>query len=325
MVFNRRTFLATAAGTATLGRGLRRALAQSYPSRSIRWVVPFPPGGSTDIVARLIGQQLSERFGQSVIIENRGGAGANIGIQAVVNSPPDGYTMLLVPTGATINPSLYASLPFNFLRDITPVAGLVRSPNVMVVNPSFPARTVGEFIAYARANPHKVNLASPGTGTAVHLAGEMFKVMANINMTHVPYKGGALATADLIGGQVQVLFDVLAGAYQHIQAGSTRPLAVTTARRAEILPDVPAISETLPGYDASTWFGVGVPSGTPPEIVKKLNAEINAALAQPTVQAKLRDIGIAPLILSPEEFAAHVKAETAKYARIVKEAGIKLD
>ena len=176
--------------------------------------------------------------------------------------------MLLVPTGATINPSLYPSLPFNFLRDITPVAGLVRSPNVMIVNPSFPAKTVGEFIAYAKANPHKINLASPGTGTAVHLAGEMFKVMANINMTHVPYKGGAAATTDLIGGQVQVLFDVLAGAYQHIQAGTTRPLAVTTATRAEILPDVPTISETLPGFEASTWFGVGVPSGTPQEIVK---------------------------------------------------------
>jgi tripartite-type tricarboxylate transporter receptor subunit TctC len=276
-------------------------------------------------VARLVGQQLSERLGQSVVIENRGGAGANIGIQAVVNSPADGYTMLLVPTGATINPSLYASLPFNFLRDITPVAGLVRSPNVMVVNPSFPAKTVGEFIAYARANPQKVNLASPGTGTAVHLAGEMFKVMANITMTHVPYKGGAAATTDLIGGQVQVLFDVLAGAHQHIQSGSTRALAVTTATRAEILPDVPTIAETVPGFEASTWFGVGVPSGTPQEIVKKLNAEINAALAQPAVRAKLRDIGIAPLIMTPEEFTAHVQAETAKYAKVVKETGIKLD
>jgi tripartite-type tricarboxylate transporter receptor subunit TctC len=324
MVFNRRTFLATAC-TATLGAGLSRAAAQSYPSRSIRWVVPFPPGGSTDIVARLVGQQLSERFGQPVVIENRGGAGANIGIQAVVNSPADGYTMLLVPTGATINPSLYPSLPFNFLRDIAPVAGLVVSPNVMVVNPSFPAKTVGEFIAYAKANPSKVNMASPGTGTAVHLAGEMFKIMANINMTHVPYKGGAAATADLIGGQVQVLLDVLAGAYQHIQAGSTRALAVTTAKRSEILPDVPTIAETLPGYEASTWFGVGVPSGTPQEIVTRLNAEINAALAQPAVQAKLRDIGTAPLRLSPQAFAAHVKAETAKYARIVKEAGIKLE
>src|SRR5688572_9574221 len=241
MAFNRRTLLATAACTSALGLGLRRAVAQSYPARSIRWVVPFPPGGSTDIVARLIGQQLSERFGHPILIENRGGAGANIGIQAVVNSPADGYTMLLVPTGATINPSLYPSLPFNFLRDITPVAGLVRSPNVMIVNPSFPAKTVGEFIAYAKANPHKINLASPGTGTAVHLAGEMFKVMANINMTQVPYKGGVAATTDLIGGQVQVLFDVLAGAHQHIQAGTTRPLAVTTATRAEILPDVPTI------------------------------------------------------------------------------------
>jgi tripartite-type tricarboxylate transporter receptor subunit TctC len=325
VVLSRRAFLASAPCAATLAAGVRRAAAQAYPSRSIRWVVPFPPGGSTDIVARLVGQQLSERLGQSVVIENRGGAGANIGIQAVVNSPADGYTMLLVPTGATINPSLYASLPFNFLRDITPVAGLVRSPNVMVVNPSFPAKTVGEFIAYARANPQKVNLASPGTGTAVHLAGEMFKVMANITMTHVPYKGGAAATTDLIGGQVQVLFDVLAGAHQHIQSGSTRALAVTTATRAEILPDVPTIAETVPGFEASTWFGVGVPSGTPQEIVKKLNAEINAALAQPAVRAKLRDIGIAPLIMTPEEFTAHVQAETAKYAKVVKETGIKLD
>ena len=195
----------------------------------------------------------------------------------------------------------------------------------MIVNPSFPAKTVDEFIAYARANPLKINMASPGTGTAVHLAGEMFKAMANIKMTHVPYKGGAAATADLIGGQVQVLFDVLPGAYQHIKAGSTRPLAVTTATRAELLPDVPTISETLPGYEASTWFGLGVPSGTSREIVTKLNSEINAALRQPTIQAKLRDIGTAPLILTPEQFAAHVKSETAKYAKVVKETGIKSD
>ena len=325
MLLHRRRLLAAAACTATLGLGPRRSVGQTYPSRPIRWVVPFPPGGASDLVARLIGQQLSERFGQPVVIENRGGAGPNIGIQAVVDSPADGYTILLVPTAATINPSLYASLPFNFLRDISLVAGLVHSPNVMIVNPSFPAKTVGEFVAFARTNPSKVNMASPGTGTAVHMAGELFKVMANINMTHVPYKGSVAAIAGLTGGQVQVLFDVLAAVHQHIGSASARPLAVTTASRAEVLPDVPTVSETIPGYETSTWFGVGAPTGTSREIVARLNVEINSALKQPAVQAKLRDIGFAPLILTPEQFAAHVKNETEKWAKVVKATGIKLD
>jgi tripartite-type tricarboxylate transporter receptor subunit TctC len=274
-------------------------------------------------VARLLAQWLSERLGQPIIIENKGGAGGNLGTQAVVSSPPDGYTLLLVPTGATINATLYASLPYNFIRDIAPVSGLIRSPNVMVVNPSFPSKSISEFIAYAKANPGKVNMASPGTGTAVHMAGEMFKVMAGVDLTHVPYRGSAAATADLIGGQVQVLFDVLVGALPHIQAGSTRALAVTTASRAGVLPDVPTIAETVAGYEASTWFGVGAPTGTPAAIIERLNREINAGLDDPKVKARLAELGTTPMLLTPAEFGAHVVAETEKWGKVVKFAGVK--
>jgi tripartite-type tricarboxylate transporter receptor subunit TctC len=321
----RRDFLRLAAGAAALPAVTRLARAQAYPARPIRWVVPFPPGGSTDFVARLLGQWLSERLGQSVVIENRGGAGGNIGVQAVVNAPPDGYTMLLVPTGATINATLYESLPYNFIRDIAPVSGLVLSPNVMIVNPAFPARTIAEFIAYAKANPGKLNMASPGTGTAVHMAGELFKIMAGVNLTHVPYRGGTPATADLISGQVQMMIDVLVGAIQHIRAGSTRALAVTTKARADVLPDVPTIAETVPGFESSTWFGVGVPAGTPQAIVERLNREINAGLSDPQIKAKLAELGTAPMILTSDEFGRHVAAETEKWAKVIRAANIKPD
>jgi tripartite-type tricarboxylate transporter receptor subunit TctC len=323
MIWSRRSVLQLATGAAALTLLAGVARPQSYPARPIRWVVPFPPGGATDVVARLVSQWLSERLGQPVVIENRGGAGGNIGVQAVVNSPPDGYTMLLIPTGATINATLYDSLPYNFLRDIAPVSGLVHSPNVMVVNPALPVRSVAEFIAYAKANPGKVNMASPGTGTAVHMAGEMFKVMTGAIMTHVPYRGGAPATADLISGQVQVMFDVLPGGIQHIRAGSIRALAVTTLTRADALPNLPTIAETVPGYDSSTWFGIGVPTGTPREIIERLNRDMNACLSDPAVKAKLAEVGTTPMLFTPAELGARLVAETEKWAKVVKAAGVK--
>ena len=323
MSWPRRTVLQVATGAGALPLLSRVTRAQAYPARPIRWVVPFPPGGATDVVARLVSQWLSERLGQPVVIENRGGAGGNIGVQAVINSPPDGYTMLLIPTGATINATLYDSLPYNFLRDIAPVSGLVHSPNVMVVNPALPLRSVAEFIAYTKANPGRVNMASPGTGTAVHMAGEMFKLMTGANMTHVPYRGGAPATADLISGQVQVMFDVLPGAIQHIRAGSIRALAVTTLTRAEALPNLPTIAETVPGYDSSTWFGIGVPTGTPREIIERLNRDMNACLSDPAIKAKLAEVGTMPMLFTPAELGAHLVAETAKWAKVVKTSGVK--
>jgi len=323
MSWSRRTMLQLATGAAALPLMSRIARSQSYPARPIRWVVPFPPGGATDVVARIVSQWLSERLGQPVVIENRGGAGGNIGVQAVVNSPPDGYTMLLIPTGATINATLYDSLPYNVLRDIAPVSGLVHSPNVMVVNPALPVRSVAEFIAYTKANPGKVNMASPGTGTAVHMAGEMFKLMTGANMTHVPYRGGAPATADLISGQVQVMFDVLPGGIQHIRAGSIRALAVTTLSRADALPNLPTVAETVPGYDSSTWFGIGVPAGTPRDIIEKLNREMNACLSDHAIKDKLAEVGTTPMLLTPAELGAHLAAETEKWAKVVRASGIK--
>jgi tripartite-type tricarboxylate transporter receptor subunit TctC len=306
------------------GSGSARA-ADPYPTRPVHWIVPFPPGGATDVVARIMAQWLSDHLGQQVVIENRGGAGGNIATQSVINAAPDGYTLLFVPTSSAINATLYESLPYNFLKDIAPVAGLVRSPNVMEVSLAVPANTVAEFIAYAKANPYQVNMASPGVGTSVHLSGELFMMMTGTRLTHVPYRGGAPALTDLMGGQVQVMFDVLPGSLAHIQAGHVRALAVTTGTRAAALPDVPTIADTVPGYEASTWFGVGAPKGTPPEIIARLNAVINAGLADPTIKARLADVGSDPLPLSPAAFGALVAAETEKWAKVVKASGAKAE
>jgi tripartite-type tricarboxylate transporter receptor subunit TctC len=312
------------AGLLLAGSEVARA-ADPYPTRPVHWIVPFLPGGPTDIVARIMAQWLSDHLGQQVVIENRGGAGGNIATQAVINAAPDGYTVLLVPTASAINATLYESLPYNFSKDIAPVAGLVRSPNVMEVNLAVPAKTVAEFIAYAKANPRKINMASPGVGTSVHLSGELFMVMTGVQLTHVPYRGSAPALTDLMGGQVQVMFDVLPGSLAHIQAGEMRALAVTTSTRAASLPDVPTIADMVPGYEASTWFGVGAPKGTPPEIIAKLNAVINAGLADPTVRARFAEVGSEVMPMSPAAFGALVAAETEKWAKVVKASGAKAE
>ena len=325
MKLPRRRFLHLAAGAAALPALSRIARAQTYPSRPVRWVVPFPPGGVTDIVARLMGQWLSERLGQPFVIENRPGAGGNIGAEAVVKAAPDGYTLYLSSSPNAISATLYDNLNFNFIRDIAPVASISISPLVMEVNPSVPAKTVPEFIAYAKANPGKLNMASNGNGTTSHLAGELFKMMTGINMLHVPYRGAAPALTDLIGGQVQVMFDVMASSIEHIRAGKLRALAVTTATRSEALPDVPNVGEFLPGFEASAWQGVGVPKNTPTEIVDKLNKEINAALADPKVKARLADAGGVVLTGSPADFGKLIADETEKWAKVIRAANIKAE
>ncbi len=301
------------------------ASALDYPTRPVRFVVGYPPGGATDILARLIGQRLSEKLGQQFVIENKAGAGNNIGTEAVVNAEPDGYTILLVNPANYINASLYTNLKFNFIRDIAPVASFNRVPNVMTVNNDVPANTVAEFIAYARANPGKVNMASSGNGTSVHLSGEMFMAMADIKMQHVPYRGAAPATTDLLGGQVQVIFDNMPSIIQHIRSGSLRALAVTTAERSPQLPDVPTVAETVPGYEASALFGVGAPKKTPPQIIEKLNKDINEVLAEPAIKARLIDLGGEPLISTPDAFGKMIAAETEKWAKVVKAAGVHID
>jgi len=322
---HRRQFLHLAAGAAALPFATRIARAQAYPSRPVRIVVGFAPGGVTDILARLTGQWLSERLGQSFIIENRPGAGGNISTEAVVRAPSDGYTLLLVGPFAVINQTLYEKLNFNFLHDIAPVASVSREPQVMVLNPSVPARTVPEFIAYAKANPGKVNFPSAGIGTPSHLAGELFKMMTGVNMVHVPYRGAAPALTDLIAGQVQVYFVTMGSAIEHIRTGKVRPLAVTTGMRSEALPDVPVVSDFVPGYEASGFYGIGAPKNTPAEIITKLNMEINAGLANPNIKARLAELGNTALAGSPTEFGKLLVEETEKWGKVVKLSGAKAD
>jgi tripartite-type tricarboxylate transporter receptor subunit TctC len=301
------------------------ASALDYPTRPVRFVVGYPAGGATDILARLIGQRLSERLGQQFVIENKPGAGNNIGTETVVNAEPDGYTVLLVNPANFINASLYVNLRFSFIRDIAPVASFIRVPNVMTVAPDVPAKTVAEFIAYVKANPGKVNMASSGNGTSVHLSGELFMAMSGAKMLHVPYRGAAPAITDMLGNRVQVIFDNMPSIIQHISSGKLRALAVTTAARSPELPDVPTVAETVPGYEASALFGMGAPKKTPTEIVEKLNREINAVLAEPEMKKRLVELGGEPLIASPEAFGAMIAAETEKWEKVVHSAGLKVE
>ena len=302
------------------------ALAQSdYPNKPVHWIVPYPPGGTTDLLARLMGQYLSQKLGQQVVIDNRAGGGNNIGTEMAVRAPADGYTIFLVNPANAINATLYQKLPFNFLDDLLPVAGIVRVPNVMTVTKNFPARTVAEFIEYGKKNPGKINMASSGAGTSVHLSGELFKFMAGVDMKHIPYKGAGPAITDLLGGQVDVLFDNMPSIISHIRAGSVRALGVTSAQRSPALPEVPTVSDTVPGYEASAWFGVAVPKGTPPAAIARLNREVNAALADPVMKAKLADLGGVPIAGTPEQFWAIHRMETEKWAKIVQFSGAKVD
>jgi tripartite-type tricarboxylate transporter receptor subunit TctC len=305
--------------------GASDAQALDYPTRPVKLVVGFPAGGPTDVLARLIGQRLSERLGQQFVVENKPGAGSNIATEGVVKSAPDGYTILVCASANTINTSLYKRLSFDFARDLAPVAGLARVPNALLVHPAVPARSVPEFIAYAKTNAGKVNMASSGAGTTPHLAGELFKAMAGVDLTHVPYKGSAPAVTDLVGGQVQVWFGDLPTGLPHIRSGAIRALAVTTAARSDVLPDLPPIADTVPGFEASAWFGFVVPKGTPAEIVDKLNREINAALADPKVQARIAGLGSSPMIMTAAEFGAFIASETAKWAKAVALSGARVD
>jgi tripartite-type tricarboxylate transporter receptor subunit TctC len=304
---------------------LTEAGAAAYPERSPHIIVGYPAGGATDILSRIFGQWLSERLGQQFVVENRPGAGNNIGTDLVAKAAPDGYTILLVNPANTVNATLYKKLTFNFLKDIDPVAGFVRVPNIMEVNPDVPAKTVAEFIAYAKANPGKINMASSGNGTSIHLSGELFKMMTGVNMVHVPYKGSAPALIDLLGGQVQVMFDNLPASIGHIKAGKLRPLAVTTAQRSSELPDVPTVGETVPGYEASAFFGFGVPHGTPKEIVDLLNKEINAAFKDEKMLAKLKDLGGIPMPGTAADFGKVLVDETAKWEKVVRAANLSIE
>jgi tripartite-type tricarboxylate transporter receptor subunit TctC len=296
-----------------------------YPNKPIRWIVPYPPGGTTDLLARLMGQYLSQKLGQQVIVENKAGGGNNIGTEMSVKAQPDGYTIHLVNPANAINATLYPKLPFNFLEDLVPIAGLVRVPNVMTVTKNFPAKNVQEFIDYGKKNPGKINMASSGAGTSVHLSGELFKYMTGIDMKHVPYKGAGPAITDLIGGQVDVLYDNMPSIIGHIRAGSVRALGVTSAQRSPALPDVPTVAETVPGYEASAWFGAAAPKGTPRAVIDRLNREINAALADPAMRAKLADLGGMPIPGTPEQFWQLHRAETEKWAKIVQFSGAKVE
>jgi len=320
---HRRQLLHLAAGAAALPFAAYVARAQAYPSRPVHLISGFAAGGSSDTLARLIGQWLSERLNQPFIIENRAGAGGNIATEAVVRASPDGYTLLQVGPTSMINPTLYDKLNFNFIRDIAPVASISREPSVVVVNPSFPAKTVPEFIAYAKANPRKINMASVGIGSLPHVAGELFNMMAGVNMVHVPYRGGSAAVTDLLGGQVHVMFIATSASIGYIMGGKLRALAVTTATRSEVLPEMPTVGDFLPGYEASSLFGVGAPRNTPAEIIGKLNSEINNALADPKIKARLTEMGSTAVAGSPAEFGKLIADETDKWAKVVKFAGIK--
>jgi tripartite-type tricarboxylate transporter receptor subunit TctC len=322
---HRRQVLHLAAGAAALPFAPQIAQAQAYPTRPVRMVAPFAAGGPADILARLIGQWLSERLGQPFVIENRPGAAGNIGTEAVVKSPPDGYTLLLTGTPNTINATLYDKLNFNFIRDIAPVAGIVRFPLVMAVHPSVPSKTVPEFIAHAKANPGKINMASGGIGATPHVAGELFQMMTGVRMIHVPYRGAAPALTDLLAGQVQVYFANTVASIEYIRAGKLRPLAVTTATRSEALPDIPTVGEFVLGYEASGWSGIGSPKNTPSQIVDKLNTEINAGLADPNMKARLADLGGTVLAGSPADFGKLIAEETEKWGKVVKFTGIKAE
>jgi tripartite-type tricarboxylate transporter receptor subunit TctC len=321
----RRNFLHLAAGAAALPAISRVARAQAYPTRPVRIIVPFAAAGAFDIMARLIGQWLSERLGQPFVIENRPGAGTNIGTETVVKAPPDGYTLLLAGTPNAINATLYEKLNFNFIRDIASVAGISRAPLVMAVHPSVPAKTVPEFIAYAKANPGKISMASAGIGAPSHVSGELFKMMAGVNVVHVPYRGAGPALGDLLAGQVQVGFPSMPSSIEYVRAGKLRALAVTSATRSDALPDIPTVGEFLPGYEASASYGIGAPKGTPVEIVDKLNKEINAGLANPKIKARLADLGGEVLALSPADFAKLIAEETEKWGKVIRAANIKPD
>jgi tripartite-type tricarboxylate transporter receptor subunit TctC len=325
MKLPRRQFLYLGAGAAALSTLSRTANAQAYPTQPVRIIVGFAPGSGSDILARLMAQSLTERLGQPIVVENRPGAGGNVGTEAVVKAPPDGYTLLKVVPANTINDTLYDKLSFNFIRDIAPVAGMVRVPYVLVVNESLPVTTVPEFIAYAKANPGKLNFASAGVGTGIHMAGELFKLMAGVNMVHVPYRGAGNAMSDLIGGQVQLMFDTTQASIPHIKAGKVRALAVTTTARSELLPELPTIGDFVPGYEASGSFGFGAPRNTPADIVDKLNRDINAALADPKGKARIAELGGEPLAGSPAAYGRLLAEEAEKWGKVVRAANIKVE
>jgi tripartite-type tricarboxylate transporter receptor subunit TctC len=325
MTLARRRFLHLAAGAAALPALSRIARAQAYPSRPVHWIVCFSAGGPNDIVARVIGQYLSDHLGQQFIIENRVGAGGNVGMQSALSSPPDGYTIAFVGPNNAINATLYEKLAFDFIRDSVPVAGTMRLTNVMEVHLAVPANNVAEFIAYAKANPGKINFASGGVGTSPHLSGELFKAMTGVNLVHVPYRGSAPALTDLLAGQVQVLFDNLPGSIGHIRTGKVRALGVTASKRVDAIADVPTIGETVPGYEASVWYGIAAPKGTPPAIVAKLNGAVNAVLADPKLRARLAELGGEAMPMTPSEFGKLVADETEKWAKVVKFSGARAE
>jgi tripartite-type tricarboxylate transporter receptor subunit TctC len=325
MKLQRRQFLQLAAGAAALPVTSGVASAQTYPARPVRLVIGYTPGGSADLTARLMGQWLSEKLGQSFVIENRPGGGTNIATEAVVRAAPDGYTLMLVAPANAINATLYDKLNFDFLRDIEPVAGIIRFPNVVVVNPSLPINSIPELIAYAKANPGKLNMASSGNGSTIHMSGELFKMLTGINMVHVPYRGGAPALTDLIAGQVQVMFDNIPTCAEHVKSGKLRGLAVTSTTRSEILPDLPVVADFLPGYEASAWYGIGAPKGTPPEIIERLNKAVNEVLADPKAKARFAELGAFLLPGSAVDFGKLLANETDKWGKVVKFAGAKVD